>query len=473
MKDITQTPNNKPAEPLPYAHRGDLTNGPISKHLTRMTIPMIWGLFAVIAVQLVDTYFISTIGDTEILAGFSFTFPVTMIISHLVFGINIALSSVTARLIGAKNIQDTKRVVLHGIILAVCLSSIIAFSTFIVLKPLFFAMGADEKTFAVIAAYMPLWLISSIILAIPVNANSAMRAAGDTFMPALVMTSMAIVNAILDPILIFGYFGAPALGVQGAALATLIATIFCTGIAMYFVICKKDMIALDSLHLDKFKDSFKRLVVIAIPAGIGNIIVPITSAIILAILASYGSEAVAAYGVVSRIEAISLILVLALSLGMAPIVGQNWGAGNYERVHEAISLAILVNFIWSILVAIILGIFASTIAGAFSNDPLVLHYCVFFFWVVPLSYGFGNLVFGWGSAFNAMGMPQTAFALIFTKAILITLPAVFIGGWLYGVEGIFVSIALTNLTAGIIIHILSARICKKHEKQQASALARL
>jgi putative MATE family efflux protein len=324
-------------------------------------------------------------------------------------------------------------------------------------------MGADATTYPVIAAYMPIWLISSVILAMPVNANSAMRAAGDTLIPAIVMTSMAVINAILDPILIFGYFGAPAMGVQGAAIATLIATVCCTLLALFFIIYKKDMVATDGLHLDKFKDSFKRLAIIAVPAGIGNIIVPLTSAIILAILAGYGSEAVAAYGVVSRIEAISLILVLALSLGMAPIVGQNWGAGNYGRVHEAISLAILVNFIWSIIVAIVLGLFAHSIASAFSDDPLVLHYSVFFFWVVPFSYGFGNLVFGWGSAFNAMGMPQKAFALIFTKAILITLPAVLIGGWLYGVEGIIASMAFTNLSAGIIIHILSSRICKKHE----------
>src|SRR5688572_5315668 len=104
-------------EPIPYANKGNLTEGPIRDHLTRLSVPMIWGLLAVISVQLVDTFFIAMLGTRE-LAGISFTFPVTMLISHLVFGVNVAMSSVIARLVGQKKIDDAKRVTLHGIALA-------------------------------------------------------------------------------------------------------------------------------------------------------------------------------------------------------------------------------------------------------------------------------------------------------------------------------------------------------------------
>ena len=451
-------------KPLPYAHRGDLTQGPVMGHLLRMTLPMIWGIMAIIAVQLVDTYFISLLGDTTTLAGFSFTFPVTMIISHLVFGINIALSSVIARLLGAKQTEDAKRVVLHGLFMAFCASTLIAISTFIFLKPLFFALGADESTFPTVLEYMPIWLISSVILALPVNANSAMRAGGDTRIPAIVMTSVALVNAILDPILIFGMLGVPAMGVTGAALATLIATCCGCAIAFYFLIFKKRLVATDGLHLDTFKDSFKRLAIIAIPAGIGNIIMPFTSAVIIGLLASYGHEAVAAYGIVSRIEALAMVFVISLSLGMAPIVGQNWGAKTYNRVHEAIKLAIMFNFIWSLTIAVILGLFAKPIAGLFSQDPQVIEYTALFFWIVPITYGFGNLVMGWSSVFNAIGKPQKSFVIIFIKAIVLTLPAVYLGAALYGVVGVFIATAIVNLFAGILFHTLSRRSCRAAEE---------
>ena len=143
-----------------------------------------------------------------------------------------------------------------------------------------------------------------------------MRAAGDTFIPAMVMSFFAVINFFLDPLLIFGLFGFPAMGVTGAALATLIAYIMGAGVGLYILVTRKNLIALDGLHLDKFKDSMKRLLVIALPAGLANVIVPASSAVITAILAVHGSEAVAAFGVVSRIEAVALLVGVALAVGV-------------------------------------------------------------------------------------------------------------------------------------------------------------
>lgn len=442
-----------------YAHKGDLTSGPVHKHLIRMTIPMIWGLLAVIAVQLADTYFISLMDDTDILAGFSFTFPVTMIISHIVFGINIALSSVASRLIGAKQMDDMRRVVLHGIILAVFVSSLIAILSFIFLKPLFFLLGANEATYPTVAAYMPIWLLASAVLALPVNANSAMRAAGDTAIPAIVMITIAVVNFILDPIMIFGLLGFPEMGVKGAAIATLIGYASGAIMAAYILAFKKKLVAIDRLHLDKFKDSMKRLATIAIPAGIANIIGPSVAAVTIAILSNYGSEAIAAYGIASRIEAFALLFVIALAVGMAPIIGQNWGAEKYDRARKTINLAIIFNLGWSAAVAIILALAAKPIAAAFSDDPAVVDATILFFWIVPFSYGIGNLVFGWSSAFNAMGKPQKAFVMVFVKSFIITIPAIILGGKLYGYEGVLWAIAISNIISGGLFHILSSRQC--------------
>ncbi len=454
-------------KPLPYQNKGDLTKGPVEKHLIRLTVPMIWGLVAVISVQIADTYFISKLGTRE-LAGIGFTFPVTMLITHLLFGLNIAMSSVISRMIGAGDKDSARRVTLHGIMLAVCTSAVIALITFIFLDPLFTLLGAGPETLPVVQAYMPIWLIASVVLAIPVNGNSAVRAAGDATWPALVMVSMAITNVILDPILIFGLYGFPEMGVSGAATATLIA--YCVSLCggLYVLIIKKQMVPRDGLHLDKFKDSVRRLVFIAIPAGITNIIGPLTSAIVVALLARFGPEAVAAFGVVTRIEGLALILVISLSLGMTPIIGQNWGAENFERVHKTINLSIGFNFIWSFLVAVILALGAQSIAGAFSDNPVVVNYAVLFFYIVPVSYAFGNLVFGWASVFNAMGKPQRSFVMIVVKAFVLTIPGVYIGSYLGGVTGIYIGLMAANFISGIVFHLLSWRTCLSEEKEEHS-----
>ncbi len=451
------TQNSSTAKSLPYANKGDLTNGSVKNHLIRLTVPMIWGLFAVIAVQLADTYFIALMGDTDILAGISLTFPVTMIISHIVFGINIALSSVVSRLLGAQEKSKARIIVLHGIILAFLTSTIIAIGTFLALEPLFLMLGADETTLPVIKAYMPIWLIASAILSVPVNGNSAIRAAGNSVTPAIVMTSAALVNFILDPILIFGLLGFPALGVKGAAIATLISYIVCLILALYFLIFREKLVAIDGLHLDTFKNSLKRLSIIAIPAGIANIIGPGTNAVVMAVLAKYGNEAVAAMGIVSRIEAFALLIVIALATGMAPIVGQNWGAEKFNRVQRTINLAIIFNLIWSLFVAIILGTAALSIASLFSDDAAVIYYAKLFFWIVPISYAFGNLVFGWASAFNAMGLPKQAFIMIFVKSIVITVPAVLVGAQLGGVIGVYIGLTVSNFVSGILFHYSSRK----------------
>lgn len=457
--------SDNPEQPRPYAHKGDLTNGPIKNHLIRMTVPMIWGLLAVIAVQLADTYFIGLMGDTDILAGISFTFPVTMLISHLVFGINVALSSVVSRLIGAKNMVDTRRVVLHGIALAFILSAVVALATYMSLTPLFELLGADETTLPTIYEYMPIWLAGSVILALPVNANSAMRAAGDTFWPAVTMVIIAVINFILDPLLIFGLFGLPEMGVKGAAVATFIGYGVGMFTALYILVRHKNLIATDGLHLDKLGDSMRRLLVIALPAGLANIINPLTAAITYAVLAEFGNEAVAAFGIAGRVEGMAFLIVIALAIGMAPIVGQNWGAQKFARVHETIDLAILFNLVWSAFIAIVLAVFATSISEAFTDDANVVKYAVMFFWLIPFSYGIGNLVFGWSSAFNAMGKPQNAFIMIFVKSFVMTIPAVIIGGHYYGVVGVFMGIALSNVASGVLFHIISRRQCTKAEEK--------
>lgn len=451
------------SRPLPYSNKGDLTTGPVGGHLVRMTVPMIWGLLAVISVQLADTYFISLMGDTDILAGISFTFPVTMLITHLAFGVNIALSSVVSRLIGAGNMGDARRVVLHGLAMGLGISAVVALAVFFFLEPVFTMLGADERTLPSIRAYMPLWLVASVVMAVPVNANTAMRAAGDTVVPALIMVGIAVVNFALNPVLIFGWLGFPVMGVQGAALATLLAyTLGAVG-GLYVLIARKRLISVDGLHMKTFGDSMRRLLVIAIPAGIANIIQPASGAFILAVIADYGSSAVAAYGIVTRVEAFAFLIVIALAVGMAPIVGQNWGAGKYERVHKAIGLAIWFNLLWSAFVAVVLAVFATAIGRAFSADPEVIHYAALSFWILPFSYGLGNLVFGWSSAYNAMGKPQRALVMILVKSLALTVPAVYIGAHTWGVPGIFWAIALVNVVSGAFFHVLSSRDCRRAE----------
>lgn len=435
-----------------FSGKGDLTKGPILNHLIRLSVPMIWGILAIVSFQLVDTYYISLLG-TEYLAAISFTFPVTMTVFSLIIGLGIGMSSVLSRKIGAKNHDEILRIATHGIFLAALTGLIVAVIGLCVMKPLFRAMGADESMMGIITDYMTIWFAGIAFIAVPIVGNSAIRATGDTLAPSINMMMAAGLNALIGPFLIFGLWGAPQMGVQGAALATLISYILAMCLSLYVLYAKKKLIFQGPLHLHQFRDSMRQILSVGLPAGLGSVIQPFTQAIITTIMAGYGVHAVAAYGVASRVEAMAFVIVMALATGMSPILGQNMGAGRMERVRETLRLSLAFCVGWSLFVAVCLGLMAHPIASAFSDNPDVIRTTMIYFWIVPISYAAGNLVQGWASAYNAMGFPKKSAMMIIVKMVVLQIPLAILGGVLFGAVGVFASIALVNLATGIFFHV--------------------
>lgn len=462
---MTRTSTINPA----YARKGDLTKGPVGRHLVRLSLPMIWGIFAIISFQLVDTWYVSLLG-TKPLAAMTFTFPVTYTIFSMTMGLTIAMSSVVSRTIGEGNQDRVRRITTHGLMIAVMLGLFLATAGFFFMNPLFRAMGAEDDLLPMIDDYMIIWFAGSVFVAMPMIGNAALRASGDTMMPAFIMTVAAVANIVLDPLLIFGLLGFPRLELQGAAIATVFAN-FCAMLAgLYILYFRRHMICRDGLHLNHFRDSLKRLAYIALPAGLTGTIQPLTNAVIISFLAGYGAETVAAFGVVTRMEAFAFTVIIALATGMSPIIGQNWGAKQFGRVHETLNKALAFAAGWSLLAGAVFMLFAEPLAGAFSRDSapeFIAAVALYFHFVAP-TYIPSNIVQGWGSAFNAMGMPKRSFVMIVVKNLALTIPLAWGGGHLFGLPGIFGAMAATNLLTGAWFHFRNRRICRASE-QEATA----
>lgn len=445
--------------PFEIPDKGDLTTGPVRGHLVRLTVPMIWGIFAILSFQLIDTIYIGRLGP-QALAAIAYTFPVTMVIFSLIMGMGIAMSSVLSRQIGARDAETVRRIASHGVFLAFLVGLILAGIGILTHDTLFRAMGAGDDLLPLIHDYMMIWFAGAVFVVCPMVGNSAIRATGDTLTPALIMTIAAVVNIILDPLLIFGLLGFPRMEMQGAALATVIANGMAMVAGLYVLSVKKKLLCLRP-QLQLLGDSAKRLAIIAIPAGLTSILQPVTNAILIFYLTDFGAAPVAAFGAASRVEAFLFVIIMALAVGMSPVLGQNWGAKRFDRVHETLRDALRFSAIWSLFIAVLLAIFAYHIARMFTDDPEVIRVMTLFFWIVPISYIAGNLVPGWGSAFNAIGFPQRSFVMLFIKLICLQIPLAWLGHHLYGVVGVFGAIAVTNVVAGTGFHLLNRRFCKK------------
>ncbi len=444
----------------------DLKTGNIRNHLIRMTIPMIWGIAAIVSIQLVDTYYVSHLG-TQQLAAMTFTFPVTFFLFTIIMGFGIAMSSVVARLIGENRGQDVRRVTTHGMMLVFGVALSLGILGAILCDSIFKAMGADDAMVGSIRDYMMIWFVGLPCLALPFVGNSAMRASGSARTPAMIMVGMAVLNAIITPLFIFGLFGLPRLELQGAAIGTVTSQFIAMLAALWILKSKNMFLPLSNLQFTAFKDSAKRILFIAIPAGLTSAVGPFVNTIIVSHLAVFGPETVAAFGIATRVEAFGFVILMALAVGMGPIIGQNFGAGNFDRVRQTLREAIGFSVFWSIGTAVILVACAVPVASVFSDDSIVVYYTKMSFMIIAPSYLFQALVNGWSSAFNAMGKPQISVVMTVVKLIALMIPAVIVGAHFGGAMGIFAAISIVNVVTGFCFHWWSLRVLDGAETRLA------
>ncbi|MDP4489733.1 MULTISPECIES: MATE family efflux transporter [Pseudoalteromonas] len=426
----------------------DILFGDIGATLKRMTIPMIFGMITLMMFNLVDTFFISMLG-TEPLAAISFTFPVTFTVISLAIGLGIGTSAVIAKALGSNLLDEAKFDAAVAIIISAIFVSLLSILGFIFVDEIFILLGAGEAVMPFIHDYMSVWFIGSILLITPMIGNSVLRASGDTKTPSLVMGLGGLVNAVLDPILIFGFGPIDAMGVKGAAVASVLSWSLGVTIILYLLIVKKRLISLSAKYTS-FTNAAKKILTIGLPAAGANMLTPLAMAVMTALIASYGPEAVAAFGVGSRIESIASLVVLALSMTLPPFVSQNFGAKHYQRVADAYTqtLKFVLGFQFAVYLLLVLS--AYYISHTFGNEPAVVETIQLFIYIMPLGYGLQGVIILTNSSFNALHKPMNALILSVIRLFIFYVPIAYIGSQLAGLPGLFTGAALGNLfTAAI------------------------
>ncbi|GLX82281.1 MATE family efflux transporter [Thalassotalea eurytherma] len=438
----------------------DLLKSPVGLTLKRMTIPMTYGMILLMTFNLIDTFFVGLLG-TQPLAAISFTFPITFTIISLTIGLGIGTSAVIAKYLGSNDEVSAKNVATSSILLTGILVAFIALLGFYYTDDIFILLGAEPNLLPLIHDYMDYWFLGCICLIGPMIGNAILRASGDTKTPSIIMGSAGLINAILDPMLIFGFGPIPAMGIKGAAIATLISWVFGLFLVLYLLAVKRDLIHKKIVSLSLFIQSSREVLRIGLPAAGANMLTPIAAAVLTAIVASYGESAVAAFGVGSRIESIACLVVLAMSMTLPPFISQNLGAGNMARVEEGYKTAIKFSLIWQLGIYIVLAISASFIADVFSTEKEVADLIKLYIWILPLGYGLQGVIILTNSSFNALHKPMTALVLSLLRLFVFYVPLAYAGSELYGLIGFFVGGLLGNLLMAFVSYTSFTKQFKK------------
>ena len=406
------------------------------------------GFVALNSYSIADTYFVGQLGTLQ-LAAIGFTFPVAFTMVAIGLGVGIATSSVLARLLGTGDRGAVQRITTHALLLGALLGLALLVIGLATIEPVFLALGADERTLPLIREYMRPYYFGSVLFVLPMVGNFSLRAMGDSKVPAVILSLSAIVNIVLDPLLIFGLWGFPRLELQGAAIATVLANAVTVVASLTILYRRERMISWRYVNVDDLWDSWRRLLHIAIPATATNLLLPVTFAAITAMVAVYGPEAVAGFAVASRLESVVLIVIFAVQASVGPVVGQNYGAGHLDRVRGAISLSNRFLLIYSFVFAAILFMFARPMAGLFDENAVVVETATAYLRIVPITFGaFGLMMIALGS-FNSLGRPMPPAILTFVKFFIVYLPLAWTLSRLMGITGIFWANAVSHVLLGI------------------------
>ncbi|MDH3973008.1 MAG: MATE family efflux transporter [Deltaproteobacteria bacterium] len=428
--------------------KAHLVDGPVHKLLINMTIPMIFGMLSIIAFNLIDTYFVSKLGTKE-LAAMSFTFPIVMIVASISLGLGIGASATISRAIGEGNRNKVVRLTTDSLILSFLIVVVFVALGLALMEPTFRLLGAPSHIYPLIKEYMVIWYASVLFLVIPMVGNNAIRATGDTKTASVIMLLAMLMNLILDPLLIFGIGPFPRLELAGAAIATVISRIFSFLLSMYVLYKREKMIEFSYPGIQKMVDSWKQVLYISLSTAGANLIIPISTGIIIRIVADYGPEAVAAFGVASRIDMIALIIVMALHAVIGPFVGQNIGARKFDRLRLGIRYSQQFAIGWGLLMGLILALSGRFIGSLFSDNELVISIIADYLWIVPAGYSLQGVLRLSCQALNVLKKPLHSAVLSSVQAFVIYIPLAWAGSELIGLKGIFGAAAISYILSGI------------------------
>ncbi|VGO22650.1 MATE family efflux transporter [Pontiella sulfatireligans] len=425
-----------------------LLKGSVKAHLFRLTLPGIGGMFAIMVFNLTDTYFVSRLG-TEELAAMGFTFSVVMIIGALAIGFSTGSASIITRAIGAGDWTLARRTTSDGLVLTIIGTAVVSVLGYFTITPVFTMLGASGHVLELVREYMQIWFIGAVFAIMPPVTDGCLRSAGDMVRPVIVMCTCAVINCILDPILIFGWGPFPAMGMAGAALATVVARGLGATASLALLHFKLNLINWQVPHIRELLHSWSQIIRLGIPAALTQALNPVAQGFYIRLAAGIGGvQAVAAMATGTRIESIIFIIAMAYSTAITPFVGHNYGAKAYGRVQETRRLSTRFAFLYSGATFLLLLPFAHLISSIFSDNPEVVRMSTIYLLVAALGHAGVHICTWMSQLLNVIGRPRPVVAISLSRVFLFIMPFSLLGSRFFGFTGLVAGLALANLFAG-------------------------
>lgn len=438
---------------------------PIPKLLFQMALPMMLSMLVQALYNVVDSVFVARINENALTA-VSLAFPIQNLMISIAVGTGVGVNAVLSRSLGEHNFKAADESAKNGIFLAIVSSILFAVIGFAITRPFFAFQTKDPQIQKYGVQYLSIITLLCLAVFMQVMFERLLQSTGRTFFTMLSQGLGAIINIIFDPILIFGLFGFPKMGVIGAAAATVLGQFCGMFLSLYFnVRHNKDI----HINMRKFRPN-KRIIRTIYAVGVPSIIMQAIGSVMTfgmnKILIQFTSTATAVFGVYFKLNSFIFMPIFGLNNGMVPIVAYNYGARNKKRVTQTIHLSIASAVLIMLLGLALFMIFPAQLLGMFNASSEMLKIGIPALRIISLSFIFAGFCIIVGSVFQALGNGIYSLLISVCRQLLVILPVAALLAYFGGLHLVWWAIPV----AEILSVLMSAFFYRKIYREKISIL---
>jgi len=426
-----------------------LGSAPLPSLLLRLSVPSVAATVATSLYNVVDTLFVSWLGHQAI-AALAVVFPYQIIVIAVGVGTGAGVSALVSRRFGEGDIEAANHAGGQVFFLSACWGVLFLFLAAGFAEPILAALGATPDITEQARLYLIITSCGAPALVFILVAGSLIRASGDAVRPMVMMIAASVLNMVLDPFLILGIGPFPALGIRGAALATVVAQCIGALIGLYYLLGLRTSFRIRSSHVRPDPRLIADICRVGMPASVQEVTESLAFICFNRVLSGYGSVALAAIGIAMRAADLAFMPIIGVSNALLPVVGYNFGAGNEKRLWSAVRLSCIGIMAAMAMLTVVYEVFAPQIVGLFSHDSEVVAAAVPALRIGMASIALiaPNVMFV--ATFQGLCMGKTALLLALTRQFLVFVPLVYLFEHLWGLTGAWVAMPASD-TLGFII----------------------
>lgn len=417
---------------------------PINKLIITMSLPMVVSMLVQALYNVVDSVFVSRLSE-DALTAVSMAFPMQNLMISVAVGIGVGINAMLSRSLGEKNFDAANKTAENGIFLELIGYILFLLIGIFITKPFFLAQSASDEITAMGIEYTGICLIMSFGIFMQIASERILQSTGRTVYTMITQTTGAVINIILDPILIFGLFGMPKMGVAGAAAATvtgqICAAIFAT---VLNIKCNPDV----HISFKGFRPETKYVRTI-LSVGVPSIIMSSVGSVMTfgmnKILITFSSTAVAVFGIYFKLNSFIFMPVFGLNNGTVPIISYNYGAKNKKRLTKTIKLAIVYAVAMMLAGLALFQLIPDVLLRLFDASDHMLEIGVPALKVISLSFSFAGICIVISSCFQALGHGFLSMFVSIVRQLIVLLPSAFILAKLGGIHAVWWSFNIAEI----------------------------